>query len=178
MTIRKGKEWGCLSHADSVVTVLHDRDLAEVVQEAGAGAIEIQVQGGDTWRALGRPRAITPPCETWRLSFDAIRVSVGDQRFTAFSSIVLRQSWWRGGFLVGDVWCASLTGMLRGRNVTPRAHANDGVIDVLHVSDVMNMRQRLQAWSRASRGDHLPHRLLDVTRSQVVDISAFTNMLL
>ncbi|MBM3638255.1 MAG: hypothetical protein FJW98_02340 [Actinobacteria bacterium] len=178
MTIQKGEEWGRRSQAESVVTVLRDCDLAEMVKRASEHSSSIQVQAGDTWLALGRPHEISPPCETWDLTFDAIHVSAGPLQHTCFSSIVLRRSWWRGGFLVGPVWCVSLTGMLRGRNITPRAHANDGVIDVLHVSDTMNIRQRFQAWSRASRGDHLPHRGLFVTRTPFVDIASATNLLL
>jgi hypothetical protein len=172
MTIRKGKEWGRESHAETVVTVLHDHELSEKVSIAKIQSAELQVQGGDTWLALGRPEAIDPSGLTLRLSFDAIRVTVKGQSLLAYSSIVARRHWWRGGPLLGTIWCVSLTGMFRGRNITPRAHANDGLLDVLCVNEDMTLRQRIQAWSRARLGDHLPHRGIDVARVQSVDISS------
>jgi len=178
MTIRKGEEWGRPSCAESVVTVVRDCDLADAILLAKQNLSELQVQGGDTWLSLGRPRLIKPPDVCWQLSFDAIRVTLIGQTLLAYSSVVLRRPWWRGGFLAGSVWCVSLTGIVRGRNITPRAHANDGLIDVLRVSDSMKSRQRIQAWSRASRGDHLPHDGIDVTRTQFIQISFPQDLLL
>ncbi len=178
MTIRKGEEWGRPSHARSVITVLRDSEISEQVARSQSQSAELQVQGGDTWLSLGSPDVIRHPGATWRLPFDAIRVSVGERELRAYSSLVLRNPWWRGGVFTGDIWCVSLTGILRGRNVTPRAHPNDGVLDVLRVTQEMTARQRIQAWSRAKRGDHLPHRGIEIKRLTTTRISSATTKLL
>jgi|GEM_PF-282779 len=178
MTIQKGEEWGRPSHANTLVTVLRDSELSERVALSKKMSAGLQVQGGDTWLSLGQPESIRCPGVTWQLSFDAIQVAVGADELWAYSSVVLRNPWWRGGVFLGDIWCVSLTGILRGRNIAPRAHANDGFIDVLRVSDQMSLRQRFQAWSRAKRGDHVPHRDIEVTRLKTISISSASTMLL
>jgi diacylglycerol kinase family enzyme len=42
----------------------------------------------------------------------------------------------------------------------------------------MSLRQRFQAWSRAKRGDHVPHRDIEVTRLKTISISSASTMLL
>lgn len=178
MTIQKGVEWGRSSHVSSLVTVVADTELAEAIALARVSSKNLQVQGGDTWTSLGRPVALRPPAKAWQLPCDAVEV-VGDLgEYVAYSSVVLRRPWWRGGVFFGDVWCVSLTGIFRGRNVAPRAHANDGFIDVVHVGAQMGVRQRLQAWSRARRGDHLPHVDIDVVRTSEIRISTLRRSIL
>jgi hypothetical protein len=178
MTIRKSEEWGRPSHAQSVVTVRRDSEISDWLTLSQSQSAELQVQGGDTWLSLGRPDVIRYPSVTWRLPFDAIRVSVGEKELRAYSSLVLRNPWWRGGVFTGDIWCVSLTGILRGRNISPRAHPNDGIIDVLRVKLDMTVRQRIQAWSRAKRGDHLPHYGIEISRLTTTRISSPRTMLL
>ena len=57
----------------------------------------------------------------------------------------------------------SNSGILRGRDVLPRSHPNDGLVDVLEISPSITPRQRLVAWHRAKTGSHLPHPLLRAT---------------
>ena len=42
-------------------------------------------------------------------------------------------------------------------NVAPRAHPNDGKLDVISVGRGMTFRQRLQARTRLELGTHVPH---------------------
>ena len=178
MTIRKGEEWGQELRVDAVLTVFRDSDLSDTVHLAQRTASHIQVQGGDTWMALGQPASVSVPGHAWQLPCDALEVTVNEQKMMTYSTVVMRRPWWAGGALSGAVWCTSLSGIIRGRNITPRAHANDGAFDVLHVNENMKVRQRLQAWSRSRSGDHLPHRDIEVTRVREVTISSPRRMVL
>lgn len=59
----------------------------------------------------------------------------------------------------------SNSGIVRGRDVLPRAHPNDGYVDVLKIDEAITTRQRLSAWNRAKTGSHLPHPQLRASRS-------------
>ena len=59
----------------------------------------------------------------------------------------------------------SNSGILRSRDVLPRAHPNDGFVDVLEVDPKISIRQRAIAWSRSATGSHLPHPSFRVSRS-------------
>ena len=59
----------------------------------------------------------------------------------------------------------SNSGIVRGRDVLPRAHPNDGYVDVLNIDEAITTRQRLSAWHRAQTGSHLPHPQLRASRS-------------
>ena len=59
----------------------------------------------------------------------------------------------------------SNSGILRGRDVLPRAHPNDGFVDVLEVDPKITVRQRVTAWRRSATGSHLPHPSIRVSRS-------------
>lgn len=59
----------------------------------------------------------------------------------------------------------SNSGIVRGRDVLPRAHPNDGFVDVLEIDEAITTRQRLFAWRRSRTGSHLPHPQLRASRS-------------
>ena len=59
----------------------------------------------------------------------------------------------------------SNSGILRNRDVLPRAHPNDGFMDVLEIDPKITLRQRALAWHRSKTGSHLPHPQLRVSRS-------------
>ena len=59
----------------------------------------------------------------------------------------------------------SNSGILHARDVLPRAHPNDGFVDVLEVDPKISIRQRAIAWSRSATGSHLPHPNFRVSRS-------------
>jgi hypothetical protein len=59
----------------------------------------------------------------------------------------------------------SNSGIFRERDVLPRAHPNDGYLDVLEIGPKITLRQRSLAWRRSRTGSHLPHPHLQVSRS-------------
>ncbi len=42
-------------------------------------------------------------------------------------------------------------------DAAPRAHPNDGWLDVIEVGESMSLRARWQAWRRLRTGSHVPH---------------------
>ena len=57
------------------------------------------------------------------------------------------------------------SGYWRERDLLPRAHPNDGFVDVLEVDPNITARQRALAWRRSKTGSHLPHPHLRVSRT-------------
>ena len=53
---------------------------------------------------------------------------------------------------------------LEAWDVAPRAHPNDGRVDVVAVAADMRWRARLQAARRLPSGTHLPHPAITTTR--------------
>jgi hypothetical protein len=60
----------------------------------------------------------------------------------------------------------SNSGILQKRDVLPRAHPNDGFVDVLEIDPEISTRQRIIAWHRSLTGSHLPHPSFRVGRSR------------
>lgn len=58
---------------------------------------------------------------------------------------------------MGDIYIVSNSGYLGARELLPKAHPNDGVMDVLAVKSSMPYTQRLQAWRRIPTSSHIPH---------------------
>jgi diacylglycerol kinase family enzyme len=69
----------------------------------------------------------------------------------AASSIIVGD-FWRGRHLI-----VSNAGWIGNSNVAPRAHPNDGKVEVLTITSQMSLRQRFLARRKMQTGTHLPH---------------------
>jgi diacylglycerol kinase family enzyme len=103
------------------------------------------------------------------LSIDALLIRVvkpddSDQELIAASRIEV------GSFLspLGRrrFVCVTNGGIVNTRNLAPRAHPNDGRIDVLTIDASMTFRNRLIARNKAMTGTHLPHPQISVRQDQ------------
>jgi hypothetical protein len=159
MIVKRGDEWGEATTApiDSV-EVHSDAALAAVV--TGAEPRPVVVRGGDVHRSLGAP---APTRATMRVPIDLITVTADGRRLAAVAHVIARRrgsfGWWRGRIVavmnvdhLGD-WDAA-----------PRAHPNDGWLDVIEVDQSMSLRARWQAWRRLPTGSHVPHPDVTVRR--------------
>lgn len=172
MTIRKGEAWGEVGPLpDGAVRVTTDDALHRLVDDArrsGGTPPTVALLGGSLMRAVGgsgddgrldREVAILP--------VDLVRITLDGRRtLWAASYVLLRRSWWRGrvvavmnGQFVGDL------------DVTPRAHPNDGKVDVLDVAASMPVRDRWQARRRLPSGTHLPHPAISVRQLASVELT-------
>jgi diacylglycerol kinase family enzyme len=155
VTIRKGEAWGHPGPlpADGVV-VASDHDAADTIARArreGRPYPALGLVGGDLCRTLGGSggtgRLRTHEAVTFPVDLGEALI---DGRLHFFvAHLVARNRWWTRAFVVMNAqW-------LGGLNMGPRAHPNDGLLDVydarLGIADVVKVRARARA------GAHLPH---------------------
>lgn len=159
MTIRPGVAWGTPYDGPDPIEIHDDATLASALaQEPGAGpsvSPTVWVRGGDLHRSLGAPGRSTDR-RALPLDLGFVRLDGGDERPFA-AHVVARRRGWRGRFLV--ILNAAYLG---DWNVGPRAHPNDGRLDV--IDGALTIGQRLQARRRVGSGSHLPHPALAASR--------------
>ncbi len=169
MTIKRGEEWGTPFTAPSVVTHLgSDADIATM--EAGETMI---VTGGDLYETLGCPAIAAPGSTCTLVSVDALQCEV----FLPDGTVVIQRvaSCIEIGFFRPRLGrqhryvCVSNAGLVKGRNLLPRAHPNDGVMDVLEVASSMTIRNRLVANKKAETGTHIPHPNITTARGTMFE---------
>jgi hypothetical protein len=116
----------------------------------------IVLTGGDIARSLGNPVVPVVGSACTEVAIDAMLcdITTTDSRSihaVAASSIVVG-SYWRGRHLI-----VSNAGWIGDSNVAPRAHPNDGKVEILTITSHMSLRQRILARRRMQTGTHLPH---------------------
>lgn len=153
MTIRKGEPWGIeVARPPDLVVAADDHDIVELGARGDVG-----LAGGDLFRSLGEPAPRDP---AQRVEIDGISVALdGGRTLDAVAHVIARNSWWRGPIVA----CMNVD-HLGPWNVAPRAHPNDGLLDVVECSSAMSIRDRWAARRRLSHGTHLPHPDLSLAR--------------
>ena len=159
MTIRKGEDWG------SQFTM--PNDCVVVTDDASAARLQSQqtfyVTGGDLHEALGKPRQPVVGESCHMLPIDAMQYTIqfsNGEGLTALaiSSIAIGR-WYRGAFFV-----LSNSGFHKSRHLLPRAHPNDGFLDLLSLRSSMPLRQRFLFKRKSLISAHLPHPDIRVER--------------
>lgn len=156
MTISKGQAWGAPGTlpADGVVvrSDLEVRRLVTAARRRSAPPPVLGLLGGDLARTCGATgdearlrsaTAMTLPCDLGEVLIDG--------RLELFvAHLVVRRSWWRGPVV------AAMNAEFLGRwDVAPRAHPNDGVLDVFEAD--LPLGDRWKARNRLPLGTHVPH---------------------
>jgi len=148
MTIAKGQPWGvAVDRPDDLLVVDSDAALARALVD-GTGR-PVGPSDGDLHRSLGSPR---PRRRMQRLPVDLLTCRIGEHTAVAVAHVVIRSSWWRGPIIA-----AMNVDHVGHWNVAPRAHPNDGRVDVIEVASTMTVRERWQARGRLPAGTHVPH---------------------
>jgi hypothetical protein len=166
MTIRKGQDWGSpFVMPSECLVAASDADAARSEPQA-----PFYVSNGDLHEALGKPRQPIGGEECQLLPIDAMKytIEISDgKELSAFaiSSISIGR-WYRGAFFV-----LSNTGFYQSRHLLPRAHPNDGFLDLLSLRTSMPLRQRLLFKRKSRISAHLPHPDIRIER---VDSFTFT----
>jgi hypothetical protein len=100
------------------------------------------------------------------LPIDLVRVEASDRCAWFAAHLVARGSWWFGPIM------AIMNAEHRGLwDVAPRAHPNDGRVDVVTVSAAFNRRDRWRARGRLPHGLHVPHPSIEIRQRASHDIS-------
>ena len=101
---------------------------------------------------------------TRRLPIDVIAVTVNGVAHDAVAHVVARRpgtiGWWRGP--VAGVFNVEYLGRW---DAVPRAHPNDGRLDIVELDSSTTPRQRWQMRARLPSGTHLPHPALRTRRA-------------
>lgn len=150
--IEKGREWGePVELRGDEPTAHDDAELTRLLTEHPGG--RVLLAGGDLHRSLGGQ---APP-EPWELPIDVLEVDADGVRHVAVAHVVARRPLWAGEFVV------AMGGTHLGEwNLGPKAHPNDGLVDVTFGR--LGPADRLKARRRAPSGSHLPHPGLRLER--------------
>ena len=142
-----------------------DAELAALVGAGSPGPVELV--GGDLWRTLGG--STTAPT-VQLLPVDVLAVELDGVATTAVAHVVVkrpgRRGWWSGP-IVGVL----NVGTVGAWDVAPRAHPNDGRLDLVEVAATMPVRARLQARRRLATGTHVPHPAITTRQRTDVDLA-------
>jgi len=185
MTIRKGVNWGLqIARPVDLVTCQDDAQASMLITNNLLKSLElptIAIRNSNLARVLGIDGAKFAPDTTTNVFstlFDLIRVDCLTVKCTAVTVFglgyaLLRNSWWHGEIVavlnesfIGDWDCA------------PRAHPNDGKLDVVIVSSGMKPSQRLRASRRARSGTHIPHPNITITQQTYFEAAIGTPKML
>ena len=129
-----------------------DAELAALV--AAGDTRPLRLTGGDLLATVGGATG-GPPVAS-RSTSSASTPTGGS--LTAVAHVVARgRTWWRGPIVA--VLNADRIGAW---DVAPRAHPNDGQLDVVEVDASMALRDRWQARRRLTTGTHLPHPAIHI----------------
>ena len=164
--ITRGEPWGTPTtrSADDVV-ITGDIALAQ-----SSPHHRLIVSGGDIAHSLGDPLVPQIGAECIEVPIDALQVVVslsngGIEESIASSSVIIG-SWFQGRLI-----CVTNGGSVGTRNVSPRAHPNDGFLDVMELDSAMGIQQRLLARRRSSLGNHSPHPHISNSRGRNIGVS-------
>ncbi|MFQ3328831.1 MAG: diacylglycerol kinase family enzyme [Candidatus Poriferisodalaceae bacterium] len=164
MTIKNGQPWGQLgSLPPAGVAIQSDGELRSVVQKCMRTDTPLPVFGllnGDLWRAVGAPigglnRLRSEQAQT--VTIDLVEVGMDEQTSWFCSHMFIRNRLWLGKTIA--VMNSEWMGQWR---VAPRAHPNDGKVDI--VEGALPLGQRLIARKRIRTGDHIPHPRIKVSQ--------------
>ncbi len=170
MTIRRGQAWAANGPlAPGAPIVSSDAALRALVEGARRRQEplgEVGVVGGDLWATLGGPGATGATAGTARLRsevavrapIDVIRVELDGQPHWFVAHLIAHRWGWQGEAAV-----AMNAEWFGPYKLGPRAHPNDGLVDV--TSGSLRWPERLEARRRAVAGTHLPHPRLRVQRA-------------
>jgi hypothetical protein len=181
LPIARGQDWGEPGALrDGAAVVGSDQDLmAAVLDEVTNDSVaEVGLLGGDLHRTLGSPNHVEADLRAGlgtRVSIDVAKVdltrtddSVQTEWFCAhLVAFEGRRRLFSGRTVV--VMNAAFRG---AENLGPRAHPNDGLLDV--TDGELALSDRVRAARRTTTGTHIPHPSLDTSRTRSLDVE-FTN---
>lgn len=170
MTIRKGEAWGESGGLPRHGVVVHSdaeaNDVVTAARRANEPIPPLGLAGGDLCRTLGgrgdldrlrSDEAMTFPVDLGEVLLD------GRLHFFV-AHLVARRAWWLGELVVA--MNAAFVGEL---NLGPKAHPNDGLLDI--TTGRLPVGELRRARTRARLGTHVPHPKLSMKRVATQQVS-------
>lgn len=164
MTIEKGQPWG-----HSIAVPLTTRDVNSDWQLAQGGKEDIHILlGGDLHSTLGHPTGIKPGDTRTLVHIDAMECTITDHSssYSLLASATVEIGRWVNPIRPSRYIVVTNGGLLDNRNIAPRAHPNDGVLDLMSIDASMPLRDRILSTRRARTGAHLPHPNITIGRGE------------
>lgn len=147
MVIEPGSTWGeAVDRPHGLALASSDADAARLI---GEGITTIGLTDGDLLTTMGGSRPAASATHRFDVDLGWVRLDGGPRRpFVAH--VVARRRFWQGeaAVVMNAAWLGSLY-------LGPRAHPNDGLLDITNGSLPLN--ERIEARRRAQSGTHLPH---------------------
>jgi hypothetical protein len=165
LTVRKGQGWGKPGPlAEDGIVVHRDADARRVVERArraGERPPPLGLAGGDLCRTLGGRGDVARlrSGEAAQLPVDLGAVLLDGRLHWFVAHLVARRSWWHGPLLA-----AMNAEFLGDWDVAPRAHPNDGLLDMVVVAAGMTLADRVKARRLLATGGHVPHPAIEQSR--------------
>lgn len=165
--ITRGEQWGVPTkrRLDDVV-ITGDYELA-----TSSNNHRLIVRTGDIAHSLGDPVSPEVGESCIEVPIDALRVSIS-MRDGSCVSLLASSHVMIGRWLHGRLVCINNAGFIGNKNVSPRAHPNDGFFDVMTLQPDMGLQQRVRARHKSTLGTHTPHPLLETSRARSVEYSS------
>lgn len=154
MVIAKGEPWGEPDGPEPVGVVSGDAEIARRVE--GERAVVVGVLGGDLHRTLGLGATPRSSPQWFPMDLGFVSIDGGAELPFAAHAVARSRSW------LGPAAVVMNAAWLGDRYLGPRAHPNDGLLDITVGS--LPPRQLIVAAQRSRSGTHLPHPDLQVKR--------------
>jgi hypothetical protein len=141
-------------------------DDAALAQAFARGAAVVGVLGGDLCRTVGgggEPARLTDGRGTvLPIDLGVVRLDDGPEHLFV-AHVVARRRFWRAPVV------AVMNAQFRGRwDVAPRAHPNDGRLDVVVAH--LGLGDTWKAWRRLPTGSHVPHPGIEERRVRASEL--------
>lgn len=168
MTVARGAPWGAeVPRPDGLRWCADDAAAAAVVAGASgtaSGARPLLAVRRSAMGASVGHRGARDAAVMLATRWDAIRLRL-ERGSTAREVVTLGRAWVVAQAPRGMTSIVATTSPVGGLDLHPRAHPNDGALHALEIAAHMAWRQRVVAWRRAHRGDHLPHPSMRASRA-------------
>ena len=162
MTIRKGQEWGHFEERPSDLQLVADDVAAcEVISKCvieSSSCLNLSISKSDMARTLGITGANNLDRQMLCTKFDVIEAT-----YLLTNSEETRRRCFIGRAFVSEKLFFGRTiavlnsSFVGNRDWAPKAHPNDGKLDLVELDSSMKVRQRLTALKLMKSGSHLPH---------------------
>lgn len=164
--ITRAQKWGVpTTRIKTDIMIKGDLELA-----LSSTDYRLIVSGGDIAHSLGDPSPPDIGASCTEVPIDAFRITItlrnGNTITQIASSHVKIGNWFRGRLI-----CVTNGGFIGLKNVSPRAHPNDGFFDVMSLLPSMGFQQRYRARQKSILGTHTPHPLVETSRARTIEFS-------